>query len=330
MFPKQENSIEKPKGQPLPEERVELEKPEKKGLNRKEQAELLKAALKEHEVELDQLHGKKLALNNTKGEFEKRLDGFEESEKLMAKALEPFNGMQDGHDKREMLFLALDEDLNPERSDKLKADQNERHELKLTAEQKEKIFEELDSRLADAREDKGGKPETKPSDHLAAYVFLKEEKIFAAEDQLNGTREQDLAKDKSFLSARGAVYDSFRDKPDFLISLNGVVNNKSTTTEEKNRALNGLSASVSDPEQRKALDGYLLVLQERDSGDFKHAIELSEGTVRREKESLSRINEWSEQEKAVAQLTDVDAPAKQQKKSLVRHDVNENSGQASA
>lgn len=327
--------MEKPQGQPLPEKEAgpkagrEAGDKDQEKLNKKEQAELLKKVLRENEVDLEQLHGKKLALGNVKDDFEKRLEGFKESEKLMAKALEPFNGTQDGRDKREMLFLALDSELNPERGNKLRAGKGERPEFKLTPEQKEKIFEELDSRLADAREDKGGKPETKPFDHLAAYTFLLEERIFAAEDRLNGTQEQALGKEDSFLAARGTVYDLFRSKPDFLVSLNGVVNNKGITAEEKNRAFAGLISSVTDPEQREALEGYIVALQERDSGDFKRAIELSAGTVRREKENLAQIGELSAQEQAIAQLTGVDVEAGKQKESLARHDVNENSGQAS-
>lgn len=298
-------------------------------LNKKEQAELLKTVLRENDVELNQLHGKKIALGNVKEDFEKRLDGFKESEKLMTKALEPFNGMQDGRDKREMFFLALDSELNPEKGNKLRAGKGERPEFKLTVEQKEKIFEELDTRLAEARESKGGEPVTKPFDHLAAYVFLQEERIFKAEDQLNGTQEQALGKEDSFLAARGTVYDLFRGKPDFLVSLNGVVNNKGMTAEEKNRAFAGFVAGVDDPKQREALEGYVVALQERDSGDFKHAIELSAGTVRREKENLARIGELSVQEQALAGLAGADVEAGKQKESLARHDINENSGQAS-
>jgi hypothetical protein len=278
----------------------------------KEQRELFAKALGDQSKKLDSLHGKQEALDKFVADTRKGNKEFRETEKLMEEALKPFNGKDErGRDKREMLFAALDEDLNPNRNKK---------EKPLEPKDKQKIIEELDVRLAETREAKGGEEDIKPLDHMGAYVFLLQEHMFSAEDQLNGTREQALKNEVNLVEAEGNTIRFLRENPAFTGKLTSVVTNGTINESQKISAIEALLTSVDDPKYKEVLDNHGEALRlYAELGDLERDIANGARAVLKMKEFLSRAKEKGREAQALLEIEDI--TAEQQQESAERHDV---------
>lgn len=279
--------------------RVNREK--KEGEQEKKGEGDLEKALQERQVALEGLHGKKLALENTRAEFAKRFEDFRQAEKVMGHALEPFTG-----EKRDILFGALDQELNPEKRDK----------KSLTEDDQRKFGEalaELDSRTA---------PDKQHGMHMAAYMYLKQERVLQAEDQLNGTREQALARETSLVDSETAVAKFLQSQPELARSLSEIVRDKKRTDDQKLRAIDGVLSKVNDPKQREAIEGYITALSAytTDMPAFEKRIKAGELSLNREKDSIQSGPKLAELEQAINQLPD-DAATRRTEESFRRHDV---------
>lgn len=279
--------------------RVNREK--KEGEQEKKGEGDLEKALQERQVALEGLHGKKLALENTREEFAKRFEDFRQAEKVMGYALEPF-----ADEKRDVLFGALDQELNPEKRDKKPPAENEQRKFG-------EALAELDSRTA---------PDKQHGMHMAAYMYLKQERVMQAEDQLNGTREQALARETSLVDSETAVAKFLQSQPDLAHSIADIVGDKKRTDDQKIRAIDGVLSQVNDLKQREAIEGYITAFSAyaTDMPAFEKRIKAGELSLNLEKDSIQSGLKLAELAMAIDRLPD-DAVAHGRKESFERHDV---------
>lgn len=280
---------------------VEIGRDGEKGEKEKGEPKDLKKAFREGEVALEGLHGKKLALEQTRGDLANRFEDFRQAEKVMGHALKPFDG-----EKRDLLFAALDHELNPEM----------KHGKPLAEDDQQKFGEalaDLDSRTA---------PEKRQGMHMAAYIHLKQERVFEAEDQLNGTREQALAREMGVANSETAVREFLQSQPELSRSLTEIMNDRRRTDDQKVRAIDRVLSAVSDPKQKGAIEGYVTALAQHSESapELERRIRSGELNLRNEKESIVRLQELSEQEQAMLRLPE-DEAAEMQEASLERHDI---------
>ncbi|MBI2638345.1 hypothetical protein HYW83_02025 [Candidatus Peregrinibacteria bacterium] len=265
----------------------------------REKPKNLQRAFRENEVALEGLHGKKLALEKTRADFAKRFEDFRQAQKVMGYALEPFTG-----EKRDILFEALNDKLNPASKEApSEGDQRKFGEA----------LAQLDARTA---------PDQQQGMHVAAYMYLKQERVFAAEDQLNGTREQALQRESQLVNAEGTVVQFLESQPDLAHSLARIVRDKKRTDEQKLRAIDATLEGVRDPKQREAIEGYIkaLIGYATEMPALEKRIKSGELSLNRENEGIQNGPRLAELEQAIDQLPD-DAVTHRQKESIERHDV---------
>jgi hypothetical protein len=261
----------------------------------------LEKAFQEQEVALEGLHGKQLALERTRADLAERFEDFRQAEKVMGYALEPFTG-----EKRDVLFQALNNKLNPEG----------RRENPPTEEDERKFGEaltQLDARTA---------PEMQQGMHMAAYIHLKQERVFEAEDQLNGTREQALQRETQLVSAQGAMAQFLESQPDLAHSLARIVRDRNSTDDQKIRAIDAALEDVRDPKQREIIEGYVTALTAytTETPAFEKSIKAGELSLNIEKEGIQSGPKLAQLEQAIDQLPD-DSVTRRQEESFERHDV---------
>ncbi|GEM_PF-6131584 len=272
-----------------------------KGEKEKGRPRDLEKAFREGEVDLEGLHGKKVALEGTRADLAERFEDFRQAEKVMGHALQPFDG-----EKRDLLFGALDHELNPEM----------KHDKPLAEDDQRKfgeVLQELDARTA---------PDQQHGMHMAAYLYLKQERVFEAEDQLNGTREQALVRETAVADSQGAVRNFLQSQPGLARSLTQIVQDSRRTDDQKVRAIDLALAQLDDPEQKEMMEGYVSVLaqQIQSAPELARRIKDGERGVQNEKESIVKLQELSDQEQALAQLPEDEAQGRQEA-SLERHDI---------
>lgn len=260
--------------------RASLEREKKEAQGKRKD---LKTALAEKDVELRGLHGKKRELARTREDLAKRSKDFRAAEKVMGHALEPFTG-----ERRELLLAALDHSLNPEAEDK--------EPLKPEEERAQReVLDELDSRTAE---------EKRPAMHLAAFIYLKQEKIFEAEDQLNGTRKQALDRQINIAVAERNVTELLDTTPGIAQRVIPILHYARLDDEQKARAIFEELAARGDARERETMESFSSVLAESTSqaDDLQASILDGERNIRVDREALARFGELSESEKAIAQI----------------------------
>lgn len=260
--------------------RASLEREKKDGKGERKD---LKTALREKDVELKGLYGKKEELGRTREDLAKRFKDFREAEKVMGHALEPFSG-----DRRELLLTALDHALNPEQKDKkpLKPEEERTHR---------EVLDELDSRTLE---------EKRPAMHLAAFIYLKQERIFEAEDQLNGTRKQALDRQINIAVAERNVTELLDTTPGIAQRVIPILHYDRLDDEQKARAIFDELAARGDARQRETMEGFASALAESipQADDLQERILDGERSIRTDREALARFGELAESERAIAQI----------------------------
>lgn len=243
----------------------------------------LKKALNEKDVELKDLYGKKEELGRTREDLAKRFKDFRDAEKVLGYALEPFKG-----ERRDLLLSALDHDLNPERknTEPLKPGEEEKYK---------EVLDELDGRTAEKKQ---------PAMHLAAFVQLKQEKIDAAENQLNGTHEQKLDSEINVAVHERNVIELLDTSPGLTDRLMEIVGNRGQDDSEKVRAIRDEFLALVDPRQRETIEGLSGALAQHvvDSEDFQTRILEGERSLRTNREAIASAQGLAESEKAIAQI----------------------------
>lgn len=261
----------------------------------------LKKALREKDVKLEGLYGKKEELGRTREDLAKRFKDFGEAEKVLGYALEPFKG-----ERRDLLLSALDHDLNPERegTEQLQSEEEERNQ---------KLLDELDGRTA---------KEKRPAMRLAAFVQLKQEKIAAAQDQLNGTHEQKLDSEINVAVHERNVIELLDTSPGLTDRLVGIVREQRMNDSEKVRAIRNEFLALKDPEERETINGLSGALAQYvvDSKDFQTRILEGERSLRTDREAIAQAQGLAESEKAIAQIPKEEG-ARRGQENLERQDI---------
>lgn len=254
------------------------------------QAEDLKRAFEEKEVALEGLHGKKEALGKTREKLAKKFQDFREAEKTMGHSLKPFAG-----EKREVLYAALDHELNP---------QGQRAAEDLKPDEKEKFQQTLDE--FDLRTS----PEQRPAMHMATYLYLKQERVFEAEDQLNGTREQLSDRETQLAESEHASIFLLQETPGLGLYVRGALSNHSLTEMQKLREIHGaleqrgFFEGPSENGNRYTLDSLTANLEKyaQNGPKLRERIAAGQRALRTERESLVCAQELSESDRAIAEI----------------------------
>jgi hypothetical protein len=265
--------------------RASLEREKKEG---KGEQKDLKTALAEKDVELKGLYGKKEELALTREALAKRFKDFREAEKVMGYALTPFRG-----ERRELLLAALDHSLNPEAKDKkpLKPEEERAHR---------EVLDGLDSRTLE---------EKRPAMHLAAFVYLKQEKIHEAEDQLNGTREQALDRQIHVAVAERNVTELLDTTPGIAQRVIPILHYDRLDDEQKARAIFEELAARGDARQRETVEGFASAFAESTpkADDLQASILDGERSLRMHRDAIAQAEGIAESERAIAQIPEEEA-----------------------
>jgi len=256
----------------------------------------LKTALAEKDVELKGLYGKKEELSRARLDLAKRFQDFREAEKVLGHALKPFHG-----ERRELLLAALDHSLNPEAKDKKPFSIKPEEAIAYR-----EVLDELDSRTTE---------EKRPAMHLAAFIYLKQEKIYEAEDQLNGTREQALDRQIHVAVAERNIIDLLDTNPGITERVTAILHYDRLDDEQKARAIF---------EELETISNFSSALAEYtpQAADLQERILNGERSIRTDREALARFAELSESERAIAQIAPEES-ARRGEEALEREDIIE-------
>lgn len=135
-------------------------------------------ALQEHEVALQNVHRKQEVLVKARKILEDLHADFRKAHKEIERRLASFQGTD-----RDLLFEALDEEILGRK--KVEPKENEPEEMGKARKKTLALFEK---EIPEAE---------KEASRLAAYLFIKEERLDKAQSQLNGTREQILRREEN-------------------------------------------------------------------------------------------------------------------------------------
>lgn len=277
--------------------RASLEREKKSGGERQD----LKTALAEKDVELKGLYGKKEELARTRADLAKRFKDFREAERALGRSLKPFAG-----ERRELLLAALDYALNPETKDKKPLRPEE-------ARANREILDELDSRTAE---------EKQPVMHLAAFLYLKQERIFEAEDRLNGARKQELDYRINVAFAERNVTELLDATPGIARRVMPILHHDRLDDEGKARMIFEELTARGGVRERETMEHFSSALAQftLQADDLLERILDGERGIRNDREALARLGELAESERAVAQIAP-EEKAKRGQENLESQDI---------
>lgn len=260
----------------------------------------LQTVLQDKGVELKGLHGKKEELAKLRNNLAKGFKDFREAEKVLGYALEPFQG-----EKRELLLAALDDKFTEKKDKKpLKPEEERKYE---------EVIDELDSRTAE---------EKRPAMRLAAFIYLKREKLFEAEDQLNGTRQQQKDSQINVAVQERSVLELLDTSPGLADRIEAICRRPNVGDDEKARAIHFEFFSLEDPVARETLENYSRTLAKHvvDDADFERRIFEGERNIRTIREATEKAERLAESESAIAQIPKEEG-ARREQEALERHEI---------
>lgn len=260
----------------------------------------LQTALQDKDVELKGLHGKKEELARLRHDLANGFKDFQEAEKVLGYALTPFKG-----EKRELLLAALYDKFTEKKDKKpLKPEEKRKYE---------EAIDELDSRTAE---------EKRPAMRLAAFVYLKREKLFEAEDQLNGTRQQQKDSQMNVAVQERSVLELLDTSPGLANRIKAICRQQNVGDDEKARAIHFEFFSLKDPVARETLENYSRVLAKHvvDEADFERRIFEGEHNILTIREASEKAECLAESERAIAQIPEVEG-ARRGRENLERQDI---------
>lgn len=270
-------------------EQLSREKGEK-GAEKAERYKPLQEALREHDVDIAGLKGKKEALFRVREDLRKRHEDFRNAEKETGRILASFSGK-----KREILFQALDRELNPMQRDKKPLQPKERETFA-------RALGELDKRTAEvgAKE----KPQNPQAMRMAVYLYMKQERVFEAEDKVNGLREQALDAELNLQMGERNFAELLNAQPELASRMLGIVTNKRFSEDQKVRAIDAALVEINDPEQKRVIGDYLSALEQyaKRSPELQRQTEALERSLRTDQEVITRSRELADEEKVLAQI----------------------------
>lgn len=245
----------------------------------------LQKALGEKDVELRDIDRKKEGLAKTREEFGKRFEDFRKSEKHMGHLLSPLTG-----EKRDLLFAALDCSLNPEAAKE-----------KIRPEDEEKManaLAEFDARVAPGEQDAA---------HLAAFLYLKQEQVFEAEDQLNGTCEQTLKREGATAGAEKNLIAYLAENPKAAQKMRATLQNQKLSETERLRSIHDALESAEKKEDQKTLDEFCEVMETDavEAPEIEQKLKQHERHFQKEQEAIARAQELTQNEKLIENMQDL-------------------------